>query len=268
MTSSMQALTSATPSGRSRALLVDSDAYAQRVARQGAPIPWLDLAALSGYFAQVTALLNCDAVWVDVGQLYEAHVANNPELKADMGQKSRAGFALRRLLGHEPTAASVEATLETIADAVGRPVVMRLPSPANWLGRAHQIAGTPVEEVSEDNADSAGMYVAEWLGRMGAVPVALVLLDAQAGPGSTRVVDAESLTAYSSIVNVAGHFGWTLGLRSADSVQTPSGDISFGVVLEEFWAGEGNVPVGDALLARIPVDAEPEEVLIKLRQLV
>ncbi|TVT51595.1 hypothetical protein FNH05_14565 [Amycolatopsis rhizosphaerae] len=261
MPSSLQSLVAATPSGRARPLLVDSDAYAVTVLRQGAPVPWTDLAALAGHAAQVHALLDPDALWVDIEALYGAHLGAEPDLLAAMGARSRTGYALRTLLGAESGVDSVLTTVRTLAEATRRQVVLDVPSPARWLARAHALAGTPLAEVGEDHADSASMYLAEWLGRLGTLPVALVLLDARAAEGDARVVDREALSAYSSLANVAGHFEWTLALRAGDGVEAPRGEPGIALVPEEHWLGHADLPEADVLLASIPPSASPERVL-------
>ncbi|WP_416985223.1 hypothetical protein [Streptomyces sp. T028] len=261
MPSSLHSLAADPPSGNARPLLVESDAYAAAVIRQGAPIPWTDLAALAGHVGQVHSLLDPDALWVDVEALYGAHLAVEPDLVTEMGARSRTGHALRTLLGADSGVDRVLTTVGTLAEATKRRVVLDVPSPARWLARTHALAGRPLDGVDEDQADSASMYLAEWLGKLGTLPVALVLLDARAAEGDAEVVALETLSACSSLTNVAGHFEWTLALRDEDTVEVPAGEPGIGLVPGDHWTGGAGVPAADVLLAGIPPTASPERVL-------
>ncbi|NDK88285.1 hypothetical protein GYA93_01600 [Gordonia desulfuricans] len=263
---SLAGLTSAPPSGRTRPLLIDDTAYATAVIRQGAPIPWTDLAALVGHFGQTRSLLDPDAVWLDVRRWQQAQLERTPDLVTEMGRRSRTGYALRTLLGDDDLVAGLVTAVTTIGTSSRRPVVLHVPSPASWLSWAHGVAGTDLDEVDEDAADSASMYIAEWLGRLGAVPVSLVLLDAVGSPADTR----ESLSEYGSVTNVAKHVGWSVALRHADMVEAAD-DVVIATVPETFWTSSGDpdpeILGADILLATIPAAASPEHVLDRLATL-
>lgn len=262
---SFATLVSELPSGRSRALLIDDGAYATAVLRQGAPIPWTDVAALTGHFGQTHALLDPDAVWFDVQQWQDAQLSERPALIEAMGARSRTGYAVRTLLGDDDLADDLVTAARTVAERARRPIALRVPSPAQWSAHAHAVAGTAVADVDADAADSASMYVAEWLGRLTSLPVSVVVLDAASGtPGTT--VSAEELSAYTSITNVAGHLGWSVALRDGHRVETTDA-TSVAVIAPEFWTTGAPVPDGDVLLTSIPSTASPEAVLDKLSTL-
>ncbi|WNI21411.1 hypothetical protein [Streptomyces sp. ITFR-16] len=261
MPSSLRSLASAPPSGAARPLLVDPDAYATAVLRQGAPIPWGDLAALTGHAGQVHSLLDPDAVWVDVEALLRARLATEPAAVAAMRERSRTGYALRSLLGDKSGADLVRTAVRTLSDATRRPAVLAVPSPARWLGRAHALAGTPLTDVDEDHADSASMYIAEWLGKLGSLPVALVLLDATAAGDDPATTVTETLGAYTSLTNVVSHFEWAIALRDGDAVDVPAGEPEIAVVPTAYWTKDTEPPAADVLLTAIPPTATPEDVL-------
>ncbi|MEH1017311.1 hypothetical protein V6U90_30000 [Micromonospora sp. CPCC 206060] len=262
--STLTALLDAAPGGR--ALVIDHDAYATAVLRQGGEIPWGNLAALTGHVAQVHALLDPDAVFIDTGSFYDAYLAATPDLVSAMGKRSRTGYSLRTLLGDEFAVGRLVSTMRTLADSTRRRVVLSVPSPARWLMRAHDRAGTSLGEVGEDHADSASMYLAEWLGRLGSPPLGLVLLDARARCGDSATLESpERLGDYSSLTNVAGHFDWTLAMRFDSSIEV-AGDAARATVLPEaFWHGEDETPPDGArfVLTTIPADALPETVLMR-----
>lgn len=260
MPSSLEKLVATSPSGRRRPLLLDHSAYGTAVVRQGRPIPWTDLAELTGYFGQVHGLLDPDATWVEVTALCAAHLEARADLRTEMGSRTRTGFALRTLLADDGVVELVLRTATTLAEATRRPVVLAVPSPARWLARAHQEAGTPLDIVDEDGADKASMYLAEWLGRLGSLTVALLLLDARGDEG-TAVKTEETLAGYTSIANVAAHFGWSLAMRHQDEVVVGDEEPTVGLVPESLWLEGAETPGGDALIATIPATASPERVL-------
>lgn len=283
MTSSLRTLATLPPSGRSRALLVDSDAYTVAVVRQGAPLPWTDLAALGAHVGQVHSLLRPDAVWLDVDALCTAHLADRPDLAVAMGARPRVGYPLRTLLGDGDGVDRVVRTVRALADGTRRPVVLDLPSPARWLVRAHVLAGTPLDAVDADRADTASLYMAEWLGKLAGLPVTLVLLDTRPAPdGAAAEGPPEKLADYSAIANVVAHLGWGLALRAPDTVEVPAGEPTVRLTPDTFWTdpptmsvraeqapAEGLAPAGgsgdgDVLLATIPATASPESVLAQL----
>lgn len=259
----LKTLVAEPPSGRSRPLLIDAADYTTAVVRQGAPIPWTDTAALAGYFGQVRGLLNPDAQWIDLLRMFEAHCVARPELVQAMGARTRTGYPLRTILGDDALTATVIEALGTVADTSARSLVLHTPSPARWLAWAHQLAGNPLAEVDGDRADSASMYIAEWLGRLGSLSLALVLFDARPGDLATT----EQLESYTALVNVAAHFDWSLAMWNSDGITGPIGAPTFGVVPTGFWTAEGAAPDGEVLVATIPGSGTPETVLDRLATL-
>lgn len=265
MTTSLDALVSSAPSGRRRPLLIDHRDYATTVIRQGVAIPWGDLAALTAHVAQVHALLDPDVTWLDVEALYGAQLMAAPERIAAMAERSRTGYALRTLLGDPAGVEEVIRTAATLAESTRRQLLVSIPSPARWLVGAHAIAGQQIDAVDADRADSASMYIAEWLGRLGSLPIALVCLDAR-GPQGRLDVD-ENVDDYSAIRNVCDHFEWTLALRHEVDIEVAGEGPTVGQIPQTYWFGGADVPGGDALVATIPADASPERVLDQLSAL-
>ncbi|MHA7662743.1 hypothetical protein [Mycolicibacterium sp. HS_4_1] len=262
---SVTALTAATPSGRRRPLLIDDADYCTAVVRQGAPIPWTDTTLAAGHFDQVRALLDPDALWIDVSRLLGAHTDARPDLVDAMGARTRTGYPLRTLLTDSEVLTASREMLETVARTTRRPLLLHLPSPACWLASAHRLAGTPLDEVDADRADSASMYIAEWLGQLGSLPIALTLLDARDS------LVPESLAPYTAVANVASHFNWTLAMWNTDGICTAAGDPGIGILGPEFWTDDADlahtVPDADVLVTCIPASASPERVLDQLAKL-
>lgn len=260
---SAKSLAVATPSGRSRALLIDDAEYSTTVIRQGSPIPWTDTTLATTHFDQVRALLNPDALWVDVRRLFLAHTDSRPDLVTAMGARARIGHPLRTLLTDADVLAASHEMLETVAKTARRQLLLHIPSPASWLATAHEIAGNPLSEVDADRADSASMYIAEWLGQLGSLPVALILLDAR------YASLAETLADYSAVTNVSSHFGWTPAMWNDERIDTAEDHPSIGLIGAGFWAGDTDaaVPDSDVLVTSIPATASPERVLDQLAKL-
>lgn len=108
------------PSGRSRALLIDDAEYSTTVIRQGSPIPWTDTTMATTHFDQVRALLNPDALWVDMGRLFLAHTDSRPDLVTAMGARTRVGYPLRTLLTDSDVLAASREMMETVAKTARR----------------------------------------------------------------------------------------------------------------------------------------------------
>lgn len=259
----LKTLVAEPPSGRRRPVLIDAADYATTVIRQGVPIPWTDTAALAAHFGQVRGLLDPDAQWIDIRRMLEAHCAERPERVTAMAARSRTGYPLRTVLGDDTLASAIIESLGTVAATSGRPLVLHLPSPACWLAWAHRLAGNPLDGVDADRADSASMYVAEWLGRLGNLPLALLLFDAR----PMEPVAAEQLSSYTALANVAAHFDWSLAMWQSDGIAGPVGAPSFGVVPEAFWTTGATAPEADVLVATVPSSGTPETVLEQLATL-
>jgi hypothetical protein len=251
------------PSGRQRPLFIDDAQYSTAVIRQGAPIPWTDTAALTAHFGQVRGLLDPDAQWIDIRQVFEAHCGARPELIEAMGARSRCGYPLRTVLGDPRLLTAVLESLGTVAATSARPLVLHVPSPAFWLDWAHRLAGNPLDDVDADRADGASMYIAEWLGQLGALPLALVLFDAR----PARFSSPEHLESYTALANVAAHFDWSLALWQSSEIVGQPGSPSVGVIAPEFWISGDTVPDTDVLVTTIPDTGTPETVLDQLATL-
>ncbi len=252
------------PSGRNSMLLIDDAAYSTSVIRQGAPIPWTDTTLTAGHFGQVTALLNPDALWIDIDRVLTAHTDSRPDLVAAMGAKTRVGYPLRTLLTDAAVLDSAREVLATAANTTRRQLLLHLPSPARWLAGAHAIAGNPLDEMDPDRADNASMYVAEWLGQLGSLPVSLVLLDSR---GSAL---NESLTDYTAVTNVTAHFGWPTAMWGDGEISSAPGDPIIGLIESAFWTDHDAatpIPGTDMLVTSIPATASPERVLEQLARL-
>ncbi|MEU6535371.1 hypothetical protein [Streptomyces sp. NPDC047000] len=268
------ALLAAPPSGRRTALIVDHQHYARAVVLQGRPVPWTDPVAFAQYTGQVQGLLRSDTTLLDLGALYDDALTRDDALCTALSARSRTGYALRTLLAHEPTAVAAAELAGVVARASAAPLVVQIPSPMLWLARTHELSGAgPLTDLTADHAENAAMYVADWLRRLAAPPVSMLLLDecdpraGQYDPLAGELPHPDD-SVYAPVVNVTDHYRWALGRRTAQGVKVVGSGLNGPRIPPEFWHGDGvALPSGDFLLADIPADAPPETVLAQLAQL-
>lgn len=258
---------SAPPSGRPTALIVDHQRYTQTVILQGNAVPWTDPVAFAQYTSQAQGLLRPDTTLLDLGAYYEDALVRRDDLRAAMAARPRTGYALRTLLAHEATAAAAAELTEVVARTSAAPLVVQIPSPMLWLARTHELSGAgPITDLTADHAENAAMYVADWLRRLGAPPVTMLLLDERPPLADLLPQVDDSLQA--PVANVTDHYRWALGRRTAQGVRVVGPELTGPRIPQEFWHGDGAaLPSGDFLLADLPADAAPETVLAQLAKL-
>lgn len=260
----------ATPS-----LWLDEHAYAARLLANDA-LPLLDIAGYVAFRRQTAALLKSDVTLVALDRLCSAWLSEHPELVAAMAGKTRAVAPLRALLGDEPLRAHLVATVTALRRAfLDKPLVVMLPSPRAWFGVAREQAGVEAVAGGQPEADSASVYVAEFLRAFGACELDGIVLAENPGdvPGA-----ADELAWYQPVFNVASHFRWKTGImfRDQTSLEGVPGGVDFvvapssigGVVTllsqpPSIWS-DGSVAAGGKgpfVYAEIPPDAQPERVL-------
>ncbi|KFF61091.1 hypothetical protein JF66_00035 [Cryobacterium sp. MLB-32] len=265
MTPSLTSVIDQPPSGRTRAVLLDSHDYAQTVLLQGKPVPWLEPMAYSNFFGQAQVLLKSDVALLSLDRLYGHQLEANLGLQSAMSAKSRTGYALRTLLADTALLAYVTEFATTFSKTQRAPIVLQIPSPLQWLARTHHFSGTTdVSGLDADNAENASMYVADWLRNFAGLPLAGVLLDDRTPPGADNTAEV-ALDTYSPVANVTEHYQWTLALRTASGVNVHGASASGGIIDPAFWLqNDESLPDGDFLLGEIPSGAVPEDVLTRI----
>lgn len=272
---SLASVIAAPPSGRRRAVLVDSHDYAQAVLLQGKPVPWSEPMAYCNFFGQAQGLLSSDLALLNLDRFYAYRLRSSEALREAMATRNRTGFALRTLLGDVDLLRDAVEFATTFSKTQRAPVVLQVPSPMQWLVRTHRFSGAAdAAGLDAENAENASMYVADWLRAFAGLPLASVLLDDRFLTGDDRAAVSVPLGTYSPVRNLTDHYGWTLGLRRADGVQLAGAgdglDAPAGVVIPAgFWPGSSSEepPAGAFLLAEIPAAAVPEHVLARLATL-
>lgn len=266
-------------------LWLEATAYAGRLLVRDA-IPWLDVAAAVSWQRKAQGLLRSEVATLPLAPVCEAWLAAHPELVRAMAAKQRAVFAFKTLLADTALRTHL---LELVggwrASFASLPLALVLPAPPAWAAHAYAAAhATPPPAIGEDEADSAAMYLADFLRAFGEADVDALLLE-EAATLSPTVAEA----AYRSVLNVAAHYRWDAGLHVAAGETEaalvtgfafviakrlpagPSPNLPAGVeVPPTFWEdGEAPpvAPAGGFRYAAIPVTAQPERVLERLAAL-
>ncbi len=272
----------APPTGRSRPAWFDSLAYCRAKLLGGAPVPWTSPGDLMAFTSKAQGMFASDALLVDVADLCASRVGADPELRAAMGVRSRAGYALRALLADDTVrAAAVDAVGAISGGGDGTPVVLSIPSPARWLTISTGQAGQPAEPQDADRADTAAMYIADFLRVFGTAGVDGLLLD----EGPVDAVELVPADAYRPVLNVAEHYGWPTLMCTPAAAAWPNGAVAgiagwIGTTPPQaagttwgwygggdFWAGADAPSDARLVFAVVPGQADPESVMARVRAL-
>lgn len=260
-------------------LWVEYTQYAGGLLANGA-VPWMDTAAYVAWRRKAQGLLKSDIVSLPLTPFVEAWLKSHPALRAAMAAKIRATFPLKTLLADERLRAHLVELLQGLrAGLPGAPLVLALPSPRAWVGSSFEQAHAAAMSASEDEADSASVYIADFLRSFSEVGIDALLL--QENPEFTPQT-GHDFDCYQSVLNVAEFFRWDVGLQfsNADSY---TGDLpkgcSFAIApklsterpadflpVVAVWPETANP--GLALqFVEIPAGAKPEAVLERLAAL-
>jgi hypothetical protein len=262
-----------------RLVWVDYTAYAGGLLAGGS-VPWLDVTALIAWQRKAQSLLKSDVLALPVDAVAAAWLATHPELVAAMAAKRRAVFPLKTLLVDEALRAHfVELAKGLRGSFGGATLALAIPSPRHWIGLAYAQALSGEEvAVGEDEADSAAVYIADFLRAFGDSGIDVLLLKESL---QTEPAEVGAFGCYQSTLNVAAHYRWDTGLYlpagrcsggdagvgfvAAPAV--PAGTAAAGVIVPaEFWAGAAAPAAGKGVfyLAEVPAAANPETVLERL----
>jgi hypothetical protein len=256
------------PSGRAVPLILDHVSFGSARLLHGAAVPWSEAVDCQNYFGQADGLLRPDVTLVDVGAAYTHHLAVRPELVEAMGARTRPGYALKTMLADQALADAVIGIVRVLAETSRLPLVLQVPAPLRWLALTSTAAGSgDIAALTVEHGEAASMYLADWLRRIGSLPVALLLLDGRRHDDrALAAVVPDDLASYTPLVNACDHYRWGLGLRTDERLELHGSD-AVGVVLPgSFWVDE-QAPHGSLLLGEIPADAEPGQVLERLASL-
>ena len=212
-------------------LWLDAHEYSAKLLANG-KAPWLDVAAFVAWQRKAHGLLKPDVVVLPLAPVIEAWIAAHADLRAAMAAKSRAVYPIKTLLADEPLRAHlVELARGLRAGVSGPPLALVLPSPGAWVAIAYRQAHGEAVEVGEDEADSASVFIADFLRAFG-----------EAGVDALRLEEVDGLAndvaTCQSVLNLAAHYRW--------DIVAPHANLRF---------------------ERIAPDAQPEKVLQRLASL-
>ncbi len=255
-------------SERKQAVILDHLDYSQAVILQNRQIPWDDPMAYANFIGQGQSLLKPDLAVLHLDRFYAQEVESNALLRTAMSAKKRTGYALRTLLAEGEVLDRAWALANTVAQTLGDPVVLQVPSPWRWLLATHGLSGrADHRELDADDAENASIFVADWLRNFSELALAGVLLDDRVPPGGEHPVGVD-LEVYSPLINVTENYGWTLGMRREDSIDLWKLDLRGQVLDSGYWTGEAAPPpTADLIVSELPPTAVPEDVIARVAAL-
>src|SRR5690349_14777510 len=212
---------SAAPSGRATPVWFDLLRYCREKLLAGEAVPWGSPGELAAFASKAQGMFRSDALLVDLADLYAWRTSVDDGLRTSMGARSRVGYALRTLLADEQArAVGVDAVGAAIGVGGGAPVVLTMPSPSRWLAISAAQAGQPAAPPDPDSADTAAMYLADFLRIFATAPADGLLL----AEGRTPADELTRADAYRPVLNVAEHYKWPV-LMCSDTAAWPHGPI-------------------------------------------
>ncbi|MGE4409734.1 MAG: hypothetical protein AB7D33_04075 [Sphingobium sp.] len=260
---------------------LDSAEYTARLLL-GAEPNWLEIDGIVAWLRQGQALLGSTVANVNLGAASRQWIARDPALRQEMGARSRPGYPLRTMLD----APGLRAHAALLVDAVGKSLgdvalACIVPSPRTWLVQSWKAAfpGEPTE-IDDDLVDAGACYIADFIRELPEARVHAIVIDVSDDPAPPTT---DELALFRPVFNVARHYRWTAGIlapRGAWRAEVPAGGSDFiispervggclqGLVVPEvFWTGdlvELALAPGCFRYARIPPDANPEQVLARI----
>lgn len=264
-------------SGR-KPLWLDYSDYAAGLLAQG-NAPWLDAAAAVAWLRKAQGLLKSDVLSLPLGAVAAAWLATHPALREAMAAKQRAVFPIRTMLADEALRAHLlELARGLRACFADLPLALVCPSPRRWVAEAfRQAHGADAEvEVGDDEADSAAMYLADFLRSFGDAGIDVLLLQESS---DSEPETAEQVALYQPVINIGAHYRWEFGLAlPAGRYQGDAAGLNVLIapaslaaaagrlVPAGFWNGDAapECPANGFRYAEIPADAQPESVLQRL----
>jgi len=257
-------------------LWIDADDYCERLLANGRA-PWTDAAAWLAWQRKGQGLLRSDVVALPVARVIDAWLAAQPTVRSTMGLKNRLLLPLRTLLANEALRVHLVEMIGGLRSSqASTPVVLVLPSPRAWVAIAYRqaFADEPEPEVGADDADSAAVYIADFLRAFGEAGLDGVLLveSAETVPGSD-----DDLSCYGAVFNLAAHYRWACGIELPKTGDFDASALDF-VISDEpqtgarrhghriAWQSETARAVHFSFIT-VPADGEPEQVLERLRRL-
>lgn len=261
--------------------------YANKLFANGRTDLWENPDTFISVFGQGQALLQSDVLHIAIAPVYENYLKKSHFVEQWDGK--RPTFIVKKLFAVEEPKNIMGDILTNIQNShlSSKPVALIIPSPQSWLEMIQSEAKT----WSEDDIESVAMYVAEYIRFFSTLNIETIVLD-EAANGALSLT--ERLPLYQPIINVAKHYQWLLGLKLPtinEEIKSVASKVDFTIIdntmltelqafqanplriggglNREFWLTNSDSPILKGLLyGEIPVEAEPENVLNKLKILI
>lgn len=269
------------------AVWLDAWNYCRRLFLDGRAAPWLSAAEFDGFIRKSDALLKSAVLTVPLGDYLDQVVNASSALRNEMSSKKRVGYALKSLLADKQVRDGFARAVRLASDAApNRPVVVSCPSPRSLLAWAYRAThGSAPEEVTVDNADSAAVYLSDFLTILGTAGISGVLVN---DDSANEAAWAQEQMIYTPLRNVTRHQRWSLVLRLACTPAPEAGLADFDAVVlpagtppapgslrgveipADYWGGkvaDPAMPASGFRYAAVPADAVPETVMEQRRRL-
>jgi hypothetical protein len=250
-----------------RLLWLNDTSYAARLLVND-HIPWGETGAVAHWRSQAMRLLEPDIALLDLVAL-----ANSwPSTRGSVGGAGEG--ELLELPANEAFRLHVVSILAALRAITPKPLALEIPSPRRWFADAAQSASN-IPDPSEDTVEDCAGEWSRFLRSLSDVGLDVILLREYGG--SAAEVRAY-LGCYTSLVNTAHHYRWDIGIQLPDPDSLPPTSFDFavaarnatGVALDDaFWAGAAApaLPMPGFYYATVPADAQPVNVLARLRSL-
>jgi hypothetical protein len=252
-----------------RPLWLDDTQYTSRLLANGAA-PWTNVAEWANWRRTALKLLEPDVAVLDVTAAALAWTDARPTVLA--GQTEAAG-RLRALLCDQGLQAHLRELLQALRALTSKPLALSLISPQRWLTDL-DVSGA--RDHGEDAVEDAAADMSQSLRALSEGGLDAILIREDRIPVSHVL---GRLSCYGSLINVARHYRWDVGILlpsgapascpGVDFIVAP-GDVA-GLLLDpSFWRGgppPENLTQAGFVFAEIPADAEAREVLEQLGKL-
>jgi hypothetical protein len=262
-----------------RLIWLDDTAYTARLFANGRA-PWLDPGAWVGWRKRALQLLEPDIAVLDVTECATHWLERDAKLLALVRSTSEPGGPLRTLLSDDRLHSHLVHLLRALGATTDKPLALTIHSPRRWLVELYRRTFADQVEPNEDEIEDAAGDISRLLRALSDAGSDVLLLQEEHLPPA-RI--GAWLDCYGSIVNVARHYRWDVGAYLPGGAPANIGELSFAIapadgsvrtlglaVDREFWEGApapGATVSDQFLYATIPVDAQPNSVLERLKEL-
>lgn len=267
--------------------------YANQLFANGRDDLWKNPDTFLSVFGQGQMLLQSDVLHIPLENVYVDLLEKGDFVHEWAGKKPT--FLLKKLLALDVPKEFMREILTNIQNShmASKPIVIVIPSPQCWLEQLQQYVNPGKEvAISEDDIESAAIYMAEYIRFFSTLGVAAIVIDEKDNHLLSLV---EVLPLYQPLINVGRHYQWLIGLKqetSSEEVDHLINHVDFilidnigftellsywekkfpigGGLNRDFWLAEckENDPIIKGLLyGEIPNDAKPENVLSQLKVL-